>query len=439
MKHKTKNLMSFIILAIGLISATHAFAVAEFEVIQVGRNVTQGKSFGGTVVGIAGTDVILVNIDVINIGDAATSASTTLSVPLPAGVEYQANSTRIFSMACGNFTVGCLISDFVSGSAFPLDDPYAVGIVGAGDDFTIQYRVKISAGQTLALTVPAATISDAVSGVSGNSGMLAITPDLPPVITLTGSSTINLFVSQAYVEPGATATDETDGTITGNIIITGVVNMNAPGIYTRAYNVNDSSGNAAVQKTRTIVVSLDSVKPLIILNGSSTVILVVGNSYADAGAGASDNIQGNISGSIITTNPVSTSTPGTYLVRYNVTDSSGNAANEVTRTVKVLSAADTTPPVITLIGSASVTLTVGDAYVDAGATASDNVDGVITANIVTSSTVVTSTAGTYTVRYNVSDLSGNAAVEVARTVMFNNPPAPTPPVVVVSGGGGGGG
>ncbi|MBI4068086.1 DUF5011 domain-containing protein [Candidatus Kaiserbacteria bacterium] len=433
MKNKTKNLISFIFLLMGFVFAAEAYAAAEFEVIQVGRNVTQGGAFTTNVVGIAGTDVILVNIDVINTGDAATSASTTFLASLPGSAEYQINSTRIFGLSCANFTTGCPIADSASESAFPLDDPYLVGILELGEDFTLQYRMKIAAGTVSAILLEGAVISDSTSGVNGSSNSISVSPNLPPVITLNGSSSINLFVGQAYSEPGATATDETDGNISGNIIIGGVVNTNIPGTYTRTYNVMDSSGNAATTKTRTIIIALDTIRPIITLNGSSTITLVVGNPYTDAGATASDNIQGNITGSIITTNPVSTSTPGTYVVRYNITDSSGNAANEVTRTVQVLSALDTTPPIITLTGSASVTLTTGDTYTDAGATASDNVDGNITANIITTTTVTTSTAGTYTVRYNVTDSSGNAAIEVTRTVVVNAPAAPP------AGGGGGGG
>lgn len=85
--------------------------------------------------------------------------------------------------------------------------------------------------------------------------------------------------------------------------------------------------------------------------------------------------------------------------------------------VSVAPPIDTTPPVITLLGSPSVTVTERDSYVDAGATASDNVDGDITANIVTVNPVDTNTVETYTVRYNVSDSAGNAAEEVTRTVV----------------------
>ena len=77
---------------------------------------------------------------------------------------------------------------------------------------------------------------------------------------------------------------------------------------------------------------------------------------------------------------------------------------------------DTTKPVITLIGDATVSVNVGATYSDAGATASDNVDGTITSSISANSTVDTTTAGTYTVTYNVSDTAGNAADAVVRTV-----------------------
>ena len=80
---------------------------------------------------------------------------------------------------------------------------------------------------------------------------------------------------------------------------------------------------------------------------------------------------------------------------------------------------DTTPPVITLLGSPTVNLTAGNSYTDAGATALDNVDGDITSKIVVVNPVNTSTAGTYTITYNVSDAAGNAAAQVTRTVIVN--------------------
>ena len=78
--------------------------------------------------------------------------------------------------------------------------------------------------------------------------------------------------------------------------------------------------------------------------------------------------------------------------------------------------ADVTAPVITLVGSQNVSLERGIPYVDAGATASDNIDGDISSNIKATSTVDVNTVGTYSVTYNVSDAAGNAATPVVRAV-----------------------
>ncbi|MEI6766824.1 MAG: DUF5011 domain-containing protein [Bacteroidota bacterium] len=78
---------------------------------------------------------------------------------------------------------------------------------------------------------------------------------------------------------------------------------------------------------------------------------------------------------------------------------------------------DITPPVISLNGSSQVYVEKGTSYTDAGATATDNVDGVITDKIVVTNLVDANVEGTYYVKYNVSDEAGNKATEVVRTVI----------------------
>jgi hypothetical protein len=77
---------------------------------------------------------------------------------------------------------------------------------------------------------------------------------------------------------------------------------------------------------------------------------------------------------------------------------------------------NTIVPEITLTGDATISLELGTAYTDAGATALDDTDGDITANIATVNPVDVNTVGTYTVTYNVSNTAGNAATQVTRTV-----------------------
>ena len=77
-----------------------------------------------------------------------------------------------------------------------------------------------------------------------------------------------------------------------------------------------------------------------------------------------------------------------------------------------------TKPVITLLGNATVTLIVGDTYTDAGATATDDIDGNITSNIqVVGLPIDTSVEGEHTITYSVSDSAGNVADVVTRRVI----------------------
>ena len=88
---------------------------------------------------------------------------------------------------------------------------------------------------------------------------------------------------------------------------------------------------------------------------------------------------------------------------------------------------DSVLPVITLNGSSSITLKVGEAYSEQGATAKDDIDGDITSKIITTGTVDNSKVGTYTITYTVSDSAGNVAT-ATRTINIEEASAPvTPP------------
>lgn len=83
---------------------------------------------------------------------------------------------------------------------------------------------------------------------------------------------------------------------------------------------------------------------------------------------------------------------------------------------------DTTPPVITLLWSSTVHVNHGATYTDSGATADDGIYGDFTSSIITTGLPVdTSTDGTYTITYDVTDASGNSATQVTRTVIVSSP------------------
>ncbi len=75
--------------------------------------------------------------------------------------------------------------------------------------------------------------------------------------------------------------------------------------------------------------------PVITMLGKSQVETGYGLSYHDAGATATDEEDGDLTDKIVKTTNVDTSLTGTYYVKYNVTDSDGNKATEVSREVIV--------------------------------------------------------------------------------------------------------
>ena len=233
-----------------------------------------------------------------------------------------------------------------------------------------------------------------------------------PVITLSGNTTINLEQGTAYTEAGATATDAVDGVIT--VTTTGTFDTNTIGTYTVTYTATDKSNNMATTE-RQVVVSApaDTTAPIITLTGNATINLTQGTSYTEAGATATDAVDGVIT--VITTGTVNSNTVDTYTITYTATDASNNIAT-AERLVNVvvvpipITPADTTAPIITLTGNATINLEQGTAYTEAGATATDVVDGAIT--VIITGTVDTNTVGTYTVTYTATDKSNNIATVV---------------------------
>ena len=95
---------------------------------------------------------------------------------------------------------------------------------------------------------------------------------IAPVITLKGANPMTIALNSTYTEPGATAIDNVDGDISNKIIISGTVNTSVANTYTIYYNVSDNAGNAAVTKTRTVVVTnyISSDSSLIITLGDQS-------------------------------------------------------------------------------------------------------------------------------------------------------------------------
>ena len=101
---------------------------------------------------------------------------------------------------------------------------------------------------------------------------------IPPVVTLIGSSPIDVLSGSVYVDSGATWTDNVDGSgslltgiyaDTGSFQSSGSVNTSQTGTYTIEYLKVDAAGNAgSVIRTVNVVELIDNVPPVISLIGS---------------------------------------------------------------------------------------------------------------------------------------------------------------------------
>ena len=165
--------------------------------------------------------------------------------------------------------------------------------------------------------------------------------------------------------------DQCGADISGSIVTLNPVLPSVVGLYTVTYNVTDGAGNAAVEVTRTVAV-VDTALPVITLTGTASVDTECGAAYVDAGATAIDACGGDLTLLITSVSTVNTGVVGSYTVTFNLADASGNMAVQVVRTVNVV---DTTPPVITRLGTSPVTVECGSAYSDSGATAADSSAG----------------------------------------------------------------
>lgn len=171
-------------------------------------------------------------------------------------------------------------------------------------------------------------------------------------------------------------------------------------------------GGSSDVNINTVSAQGDTTAPVITIIGDNPYYLVIDTPFTDPGATAQDNIDGNVTSLMSTTDNVNSNVLGAYTVTYTVTDSAGNTANAI-RTVQVIASP---APVITILGENPTTILEGEVYSDAGATATDAPDGDLTSQIITTNPVNTSIVGRYNVTYQVTD-SDNTTITKTRLVV----------------------
>ena len=166
----------------------------------------------------------------------------------------------------------------------------------------------------------------------------------PPLITITGGQTVYHNPGAPYTDQGATVNDSIDGGLGAQEWSGEHLQV---GEYTITYTAADSSGNgAAVQRT---VIVRESDAPVMVLQGDAQMDHEAGTPFVDPGASAEDALMEPL---LWWWKEVDVQSPGTHVLSYTATDSSGNQSEPILRAVKVV---DTVGPVVSLVGDALMT------------------------------------------------------------------------------------
>ena len=198
---------------------------------------------------------------------------------------------------------------------------------------------------------------------AGNPGesmsrIITITADPITVTSLSiASSSGNNFANTGKIITVTLVTDGTDlGNFTGTLLGRSFTNTTSGGntTFTTTVLPGDTNGNATFSITvtnssgnRILVtnddiadgsfVTIDTVKPLIILNGNSNDTVLQGNNYTDLGANVYDLNNPSYTENVTATTNLNTSLLGVQNITYSaLADTAGNVPDSINRTVTVL-------------------------------------------------------------------------------------------------------
>ncbi len=232
-------------------------------------------------------------------------------------------------------------------------------------------------------------------------------------IELIGNQKESLKLEEEYQEEGINLCEQSRLTKkkTCKKITDYKTNSNIDNTKTGSYQVTYTYKNKTVTKTVEVV---DTIPPVITLK-ESTVTSCPMTNFKEPGYTATDNYDGDVTDKV-----VSNIVDGQVI--YEVTDNAGNKGT-ITREFKNK---DETKPTITLNGFPTEYILIGKTYTESGYSVKDNCDKDLKSKVKVTGSVDTNTKGTYTLTYEVSDLSGNkTTVERKVTVYEKGDKVPT--------------
>ena len=195
---------------------------------------------------------------------------------------------------------------------------------------TFQIRLTADRGTTTAVNLDT-MVQNAPHGAPGHNWNYAAVTITPKTVTFTPGSTGNWSISQNVTVTGVPDGDNTPE----QLIILALPDPMISGEYINGFHVtvadgpgvSGASGGAFLESPGT---------PVITLAGFNTMNVPLDSPWTDPGYTATDSNGNDITASVTVTGMVDTSQEGTYLLYYQVADSSGIPATPQIRTVNVV-------------------------------------------------------------------------------------------------------
>lgn len=201
----------------------------------------------------------------------------------------------------------------------------------AKDSFEGKKEVKIS-GKVNVSEPGEYMVTYTAEDTTGNKAVairkIKVVDTTSPIIIFNGDKEIIIEAGTQYVELGASGKDIVDGSV--EVKISGVIDTGKVGEYKINYLTSDKAGNKASAVRNVKVV--DTVAPIITLNGDSKINLEVGDKYEELGAVAKDKVDGMIP--VIINGEIDINKAGEYTITYKAIDNSKNEST-ISRKVKV--------------------------------------------------------------------------------------------------------
>ncbi|MFL0801307.1 MAG: DUF5011 domain-containing protein [Agarilytica sp.] len=288
-----------------------------------------GRSVSGLVDGTNTIDVYATDTDGLE------SARQTLTIEFDPGVAPVIVSTQL-SINSNNLSVN------INVQATDVDDDIGRLYLDVDGTETRSYQDFYSGNWSVTLTnldegphQIIVTVDDAVGNVSTSEVL---------DFTIETAQTCFSATNEAHVTAGRANTQLIGQTCYGTICFGGTTTYFANGssddMGTSASAVVDLDETAADFFEIGACSSVDTTAPVITLMGDSPMSINVGSVFSDPGASAVDNVDGDLSSNVVVSGVVNTAVIGSYVLNYDVSDTAGNAAIQVSRTVNVVEASN---------------------------------------------------------------------------------------------------